>query len=199
MGSYIYVKNYRNRQKENIIYVMGGRCMICGYNKCSSALEIHHLNPDEKEITISANLNKSWEKIVQELPKTILLCANCHREVEAGLIDSSLLKTSFDEEKAEEVSIKMKNHKTTSYCKICGKEITRGSTYCTNCYGLAARVVERPTREQLKYEIRNFSFTELSKKYGVTDNAIRKWCDKMKLPRKKSDIEKISDEDWLSV
>jgi hypothetical protein len=35
--------------------------------------------------------------------------------------------------------------------------------------------------------------------YDVSDNAIRKWCDAYNLPRKKSEIKKISDEDWEKI
>ena len=104
MGNYENVKSYRQRQKANIIYVMGGKCACCGYNKCNSALELHHLNPDEKDFTFSDNTNRAWETIVQELPKTILVCANCHREIHAELIDATTLQSSFNKQKADEVS-----------------------------------------------------------------------------------------------
>lgn len=52
------------------------------------------------------------------------------------------------------------------------------------------------SREELKKLIRTTSFTQIGKQYGVSDNAIRKWCDKYNLPRKVSDIKKISDKDW---
>ena len=40
------------------------------------------------------------------------------------------------------------------------------------------------------------SFTAIGKKYNVSDNAVRKWCDKYNLPRKASEIKKYSDEEW---
>lgn len=52
------------------------------------------------------------------------------------------------------------------------------------------------SREELKKLIRTTSFTQIGKQFGVSDNAIRKWCDKYNLPRKVSDIKKISDKDW---
>lgn len=64
----------------------GGACLLCGYNKCSRALEFHHVNPEEKLFSISRDGNtRSWEKVKAELDKCVLLCANCHREVEAGI------------------------------------------------------------------------------------------------------------------
>lgn len=55
-------------------------CMRCGYNKCVAALDLHHINPDEKEYGVAKMRNYSKDKIVAELSKCLLLCANCHRE-----------------------------------------------------------------------------------------------------------------------
>ena len=63
---------------------------------------------------------------------------------------------------------------TKNYCKKCGKEIYKGSTYCTQCFHLESRTCERPSREELKHMIRTTSFTTIGKQYGVTDNTIRK-------------------------
>lgn len=52
------------------------------------------------------------------------------------------------------------------------------------------------TREELKIKIRCVTFVSIAKEYGVTDNAIRKWCDKYHLPRKSSVIHNYSDEEW---
>ena len=58
------------------------------------------------------------------------------------------------------------------------------------------RIVERPSREELKELIRTKSFLEIGRMFNVSDNAIRKWCDFEKLPRKKTEINKYSDEEW---
>lgn len=63
------------------------KCCICGYNKCKSALEFHHLDPKQKDFGISAKgYTRSWEKIKEELDKCIMVCANCHREIHDGLV-----------------------------------------------------------------------------------------------------------------
>lgn len=67
----------------------GGKCAICGYNRCLLALEFHHLDPLEKDFSISSRMT-SWKAIVKELDKCVLLCANCHREVHDGLHPSYL-------------------------------------------------------------------------------------------------------------
>lgn len=56
-------------------------CAICGYNKCSSALDFHHVNPADKKYNI--NLYRIPNKdLIDELNKCILLCKNCHCEIE---------------------------------------------------------------------------------------------------------------------
>lgn len=65
----------------------GGKCIVCGYNKYHGALEFHHMNPDDKDFTISQMRKYSFDNLVKfELDKCVLLCANCHREVENGLV-----------------------------------------------------------------------------------------------------------------
>jgi hypothetical protein len=88
-----YESNWDQRHKANLrrrslrersIVYKGGRCEICGYDKCLSALEFHHLDPMTKEFNISDRVT-TFEDIQAELDKCHLLCANCHREVHDGL------------------------------------------------------------------------------------------------------------------
>lgn len=68
-----------------IIY-KGGRCMICGYDRCHEALEFHHLDSNKKDFGVSQDgLTRSWERVRNELDKCILICANCHRELHVDL------------------------------------------------------------------------------------------------------------------
>lgn len=199
--SYEYVKNYRQRQKENIIYVMGGKCACCGYNKCNKALELHHLNPKEKEFTLSQNTNRAWKYVVAELPKTVMVCANCHREIHDGLIKKEVLVSNFDATKANEITEQIEKSKTAkiNYCIDCGKPIDAKATRCIKCAAKFRQIVERPTRAQLKEDIRNMPMTQVGKKYGVSDNSIRKWCSKMGLPNKVTKIKSYTDKEWENI
>lgn len=59
----------------------GGKCEVCGYNRCKRALEFHHRDPSQKDFAIGSDgLTRSFERIKAELDKCVLLCANCHRE-----------------------------------------------------------------------------------------------------------------------
>lgn len=88
----------------------------------------------------------------------------------------------------------------TYLCIDCGLNIVHEKgKRCKQCTDKKNRVVERPTREELKELIRTKPFLQIGKQFGVSDNAVRKWCDSYGLPRKSSDIKKISDNDWVKI
>lgn len=62
-------------------------------------------------------------------------------------------------------------------CVMCGCAIDRQSKFCIPCSHIAQRKVERPDAEQLKQEIITLKgFEAVGRKYGVSGNAIKKWC-----------------------
>lgn len=52
---YRYIRTHRLLQKKRIIYVMGGCCALCGYDKCSDAMELHHIDPTKKTLHLAKN------------------------------------------------------------------------------------------------------------------------------------------------
>ena len=71
-------KGKRERYKRQAVELLGGRCEVCGYHKCLAALSFHHKEPGkEKGLSWS---HSSWQRLLAELPKCRLLCANCHME-----------------------------------------------------------------------------------------------------------------------
>lgn len=79
------VNHRRFRLKKKFLAYLGDKCVVCGYNKCSSALEFHHLDPSTKRFSIGGNHCRRWEIVKEELDKCVILCSNCHREVDAGI------------------------------------------------------------------------------------------------------------------
>jgi transposase len=80
------VSNRRRQLKQILVREAGGRCAICGYDRCVSALHFHHVDPTNKRIHVSADgRTLALKALREEANKCILLCANCHAEVEAGL------------------------------------------------------------------------------------------------------------------
>ena len=80
------------KRKLELVKSKGGGCCKCGYNKCLRALEFHHENPEDKLFGLSINnlWSKSWEEIEKEAGKCILVCANCHREIEEKISSETL-------------------------------------------------------------------------------------------------------------
>ncbi|HET9152763.1 MAG TPA: hypothetical protein VFN85_01445 [Solirubrobacterales bacterium] len=76
----------RHRLKRILVEEAGGKCILCGYSGCVRALEFHHLDPKTKEFSLAHNgRTRSIAKLRAEASKCVLLCANCHAEVEAGV------------------------------------------------------------------------------------------------------------------
>lgn len=89
-----------------------------------------------------------------------------------------------------------------NYCIDCGKEIYLKSVRCIECQAKnrIIKLEDMPvTREELKNLIRTVPFTKIGKKFNVSDNTIRKWCDKFNLPRKSTEIKKYNDEEWKNI
>lgn len=78
------ISDRRRQMKLTLAASLGGKCSECGYDKCIDALEFHHRDPAQKDFRISAAV-KSKARLLAEVAKCALLCANCHREVHAGL------------------------------------------------------------------------------------------------------------------
>jgi 5-methylcytosine-specific restriction endonuclease McrA len=70
----------RREWKRRAVNLLGGECVRCGYSRYVGALEFHHKDPSQKDVTVSAS-GKAWDVIKEEVLKCDLLCSNCHREV----------------------------------------------------------------------------------------------------------------------
>lgn len=77
---YEFQKKRWIKRKKEAVELLGGKCCKCGYNKKMSALHFHHLDSEEKEFSWDKMRLKSWDKVLKELKKCILVCANCHAE-----------------------------------------------------------------------------------------------------------------------
>ena len=72
--------------KQRAVIHMGGACMGCGLRGLLALFEFHHIDAKTKAFGISEDgILRSWESILAELAKCVMLCANCHREVHAGV------------------------------------------------------------------------------------------------------------------
>ncbi len=77
------VSRRRRKVKEILVAEAGGKCRLCGYEGSMGALAFHHLDPSEKRFALNANgAALSIETLRAEARKCLLLCSNCHAEVE---------------------------------------------------------------------------------------------------------------------
>jgi len=76
------VIRWRKDKKNKLVEYKGGKCQVigCGYNKCNDSLSFHHINPNNKDFSISRK-SYSYERLKQEVDKCILVCNNCHGEI----------------------------------------------------------------------------------------------------------------------
>jgi hypothetical protein len=78
----------RKKLKLKAVDYKGGKCEVCGYDRCVEALHFHHKDPSKKDFGISAGgFTRSWDKVKKEIDKCLLVCSNCHSEIHANQID----------------------------------------------------------------------------------------------------------------
>ena len=92
------VVTHRRRRKQRAVLSMGSACYACGRQGPAAIFDFHHLDASTKSFGVQDGNTRSWERIAEELSKCVMLCANCHREVHAGLreLDEDLLGLAED-------------------------------------------------------------------------------------------------------
>ena len=174
---------WRQRLYDKIDYVMGGKCFLCGYDKCRQALELHHIDPSLKDIDFNKMItnNRSLQFVHKELQKCVLLCANCHREYHYGVLGNIKFVTSFSEQRYTELMVRE--------CKECKKPIYHLSNiFCSKkCSGIFYRrqqdiKADKRRLASIWYNIdvvnlisrNNGVFTKAAKEIGISDNGVRR-------------------------
>lgn len=109
-----------------------------------------------------------------------------------GVTDQTISDINVGKYYSRELDYPLRKSAKT-YCIECGVEITKGCNYCVKCSHLHQQVSDRPSAKQLAEEIVSSSFCAVGRKYGVSDNAIRKWCIAYNIPTKKQELK-----DWLT-
>ena len=81
--SYISQQERGRKRKIELVSLKGKKCQLCGYNGNYSALEFHHIDPDNKkfQLDLRSLSNRKWSAILCEATKCLLICSNCHKEV----------------------------------------------------------------------------------------------------------------------
>ena len=164
-------------RKYAALTLLGGKCFICGYAKNYAALDLHHINPKEKSFNWDKLKLRKWEDVITEVKKCVLLCANCHREQHnpAAALDSIAGNIANPALQIAKLTV-------IGNCPVCNKEVYNTKFCSIKCSALSQRKVVRPSKEQLQELIKEHSILSIGKKYGVSDNAVRKWIKYYALP-----------------
>ena len=116
-------------------------CSICGqepfWQNKELTLILDHINGKNHDDRLE---NLRW------------VCPNCNQQLET---------TGYKTFRTENIQ-----HKKY-YCEICGKEVSRSSTKCSDCAMKERRVIERPSREILKIKLEIFHFLKLEENMGL--------------------------------
>lgn len=180
--SQVHVESWRKRTKHKMVSGFGGICNKCGYNDCIDALDFHHLDSNTKEFGISNVLKspKSWEKIVIELKKCILLCCRCHRELHCNIWSIEDIKLNlFSEDKCDDL-IKL----TTGECVICHKDVYWGRKTCSrNCAARLARNINWPDDDQIYFLLESNTQAEVARILDVSLSGFKKHLKRIRNPQ----------------
>ena len=162
---YTYQHIRIKERKKKAIELLGGKCCICGYKKNMAAMHFHHIK--EKNKVFSFSVRWSWKRLIDELKKCTVLCANCHAEIHNP--EMALCAPVFDNPALREIV-------SDGKCPVCHEDVY-GTKFCSvPCAKFAKRKVKRPGVEELRRKIETMSWVSIGKEYGVTDNAIKKWA-----------------------
>jgi hypothetical protein len=158
------VVGFRRRRKEQAVEYMGGKCANCGYSRCVQALEFHHINPFEKDFTISGK-TVSTEVLKQELDKCVMLCSNCHKEVHAGLFEAVLTARSAGSFASERPKVEWN-------CVDCGVAVTRRAARCPPCGQRGRERISWPETAVLHVMVAESGYSATGRTLGVSATAV---------------------------
>jgi predicted HNH restriction endonuclease len=82
---YNKVKTWRKNAKVRLVEGFGGACGICGLKDDPIVYDFHHVDASKKEFGLSSKI-RSFESLVEEANKCIMLCSHCHRKVHADML-----------------------------------------------------------------------------------------------------------------
>lgn len=80
-----------------MVAAAGGHCVVCGYSRLTSALQFHHVDPTKKAFDVNPSTGKALARYLDEARKCVLVCANCHVEIEAGVTPCPPLSACWPE------------------------------------------------------------------------------------------------------
>jgi len=165
--------------------ILENKCYSCQRTKCeingkmiNMPLELHHIDGDRNNneienltllCPICHNLTTNFRG-KKKVKKLYMYCKKCHKEIRQNKYE--LCKDCYVEE-----NYPRETKVYPAFCSECGRELNKSkSGLCRSCINKKMTTLNKPSKEVLEKEIQENSFLALGRKYGVSDNAVRKWC-----------------------
>jgi hypothetical protein len=153
----IIIPSSRLRKKLIEDGVKKDSCELCNLTEWLGQkipLELHHIDGNR--------FNNKIENLQ-------ILCPNCH-----SLTHNHSTKKTIISSNSEKIINNKRQEKINNLCS-CGKIIKRRSKKCFECYSKSNRKIDRPLKENLIQMVNEIGYCAVGRKFGVSDNAIRKW------------------------
>lgn len=175
-GEYQLSKNI----KKYLLEKANNKCELCGWGEINPytnkiPLEIHHKDGN--------HINNKEENLQ-------VLCPNCH-----SLTENFKARGNGRTDR--------KKYYMTNTCIDCGITITNTSIRCHNCeveHRKQEFINNLPcTREELKNRVRKETFESIGRSYNISGNGLKRWLDKLNIPRTKTEINKYTNEEWEKI
>jgi hypothetical protein len=166
------VKRWRKNTKIRIVESFGNICCICKNTYPPELYDLHHIDPDEKEFSFGSIYASpiSWDRIVIELRKCVMVCSNCHR-----LIHYYNEQIPEDANTFNEDFVSYNSHRHTKQCIVCKKYIPNHLTTCSrSCSAKLSRKVDWDNIDIIKLYEEYGNYTRIGEMLGVSAAAVRK-------------------------
>jgi uncharacterized OB-fold protein len=171
--------------KREAVKLLGGKCKKCQWSGSLAGFHFHHRNPKEKSFLVGNTTN--WERFWKEVQKCDLLCSICHDILHCDYENNQFLE-DVEKYKGRDLIESKTPWKNQTHiprspiriCKKCGNKFVtpfKIQKFCsTKCYNLSSRKVRWPSKKRLLELTKTLPMTKIGKMFGVSDNAVRKWC-----------------------
>ena len=167
------VKKWRRTTKTRMVKSFNCRCAVCGEKYPDEVFDFHHLDPSIKQFSLAKIRGNciGWKRIVDELRKCIMVCANCHRLIHYSNLIIPENPIRFDEGFYEYKELRKK----TKICPICGDNMFESQITCSlSCSAKKSRTVNWDIIDVVTLYNKCGNYAEIGRSLGVSGAAVRK-------------------------
>lgn len=126
-----------------------------------------------------------------ELVNLQILCCNCHANTE-NYGSKNKIKVNNNKKRIRKYNKIQKIEKNKNFvCIVCNKKVSGENKKCKSCASKRIekrKIKDRPIYEELINDLKNTNYSAIGRKYGVSDNTIRKWIKSYELEIKNAPV-----------